>query len=114
MVTFDLGGTWNKLSPPQDIYSHPLPCTDQDCGLQLHFQGANFERVYSNKNAVGVLLGTGNMGRYMENDLNTVKTYLSRDSGWTWMEIRNGSHTYELSDHGIEINSIYIYPKRKY
>jgi hypothetical protein len=29
-----------------------------------------------------------------------VNTYLSRDAGWTWYQIANGSNTYEIADHG--------------
>lgn len=29
-----------------------------------------------------------------------MNTYMSRDGGMTWSEIRKGSHIYEIGDHG--------------
>ena len=36
-------------------------------------------------------------------DAEDLKTYFTRDAGWTWYEIRNGSHIYEFADHGALI-----------
>lgn len=118
VVTFNLGGEWEELDPPTDKFSNPIPCEAERCGLQLHLSQKNklndityFGPLYSNVNAVGLLLGTGNMGKYMESDLSTVKTYLSRNAGWSWMEIRNGSHLYEFADHGFKYLS-YLQKKK--
>jgi hypothetical protein len=50
---------------------------------------------------VGLLLATGNTGEGLnEQDTAAVSTYLSRDAGQTWEEVRVGSHTYDFGDHG--------------
>jgi hypothetical protein len=46
-------------------------------------------------------MGVGNLGK----QLNRVKadqlnTYLSRDGGITFIEVKKGPHIYELGDHG--------------
>lgn len=101
-LTYNLGGDWSKLDVPTDTFSKVLPCQAIDCGMQLHFLATPyFNRIYSNANSIGILLATGNVGQYLDTSLTNANTFLSRDGGWTWMKIRNGSHTYELTDHGI-------------
>lgn len=56
--------------------------------------------VYSDKNAVGVMIGTGGTGKYLPTRQDEINTYFSRDGGLTWDEIAKGSHIYELGDHG--------------
>ena len=45
-------------------------------------------------------MGTGNVGDYLENRKDQVNTYLTRDGGLTWDEVKKGSHIYEIGDHG--------------
>lgn len=59
--------------------------------------------VYSSENAIGIVLGTGNIG-YRLTDNNAKKSlYLSRDGGLNWKHVREGSHIYEIGDHGALI-----------
>ena len=40
------------------------------------------------------------MGDYLENRKDQVNTYLTRNGGLTWEEVRKGSYIYEVGDHG--------------
>jgi len=59
-----------------------------------------FPPFYSYDNAIGLVIAVGNIGEYLSYDSATVNTYLSRDGGLTWFEIRKGSSIYEFGDHG--------------
>lgn len=69
-----------------------------------------FGPFYSTENSVGIIMGTGNVGKYLASRPDQVNTYLSRDSGLTWFEVililinkkkvKKGSHIYEFGDHG--------------
>ena len=79
--------------------------------------------MYSTEKATGLILATGFVGPFAaseaEAETHGVATFLSRDGGWTWREIRKasppapppcthpdwvwqGTHTYEYGDHGDE------------
>mmetsp|Transcript_9208 Transcript_9208/g.6974 ORF Transcript_9208/g.6974 Transcript_9208/m.6974 type:complete len:96 (+) Transcript_9208:553-840(+) len=46
-------------------------------------------------------MAVGNVGKYLEkNRADLMNTYMSRDGGLTWVEVKKGSHIYELGDHG--------------
>ena len=45
-------------------------------------------------------MATGNVGDYLSEREDEINTYLSRDGGLTWSEVKNGSYIYEVGDHG--------------
>lgn len=55
---------------------------------------------YSSEKAIGLVMAVGNLGKYLSNQKGSVHTYLSRDGGRAWKEVRKGSHVYEIGDHG--------------
>jgi hypothetical protein len=59
-----------------------------------------FGPVYSSKNALGLIIATGNVGKYLSKKRDKVSTFLTTDGGHSWKEVRKGSHIYEVSDHG--------------
>lgn len=59
-----------------------------------------FGPVYSSKNSLGIILATGNIGKYLETREDRVNTYLSVDGGYSWKEVAKGSSIYEVADHG--------------
>jgi hypothetical protein len=60
-----------------------------------------FPPPYSQDAAIGVVIAVGNIGRQLERfKVDRMNTYLSRDGGLTWSEVRKGSHIYEIGDHG--------------
>lgn len=59
-----------------------------------------FGPFYSTESSVGIIMGTGNLGKYLALKEDQANTYLSRDGGLTWFEVKKGSHIYEIADHG--------------
>ena len=102
MISFNKGGIWEKLQAPEKDYKDDkIKCEDSSCSLHLHSaSNTQFGPFYSHKNAVGIVIGTGNVGSHLSNRQSEINTYLSRDGGLNWMEIVKGSHIYELGDHG--------------
>ena len=66
----------------------------------MNTNSRRFGPVYSNENALGIIIATGNVGKYLSVRDDEVNTFLSSDGGHTWKEIFKGSHIYEVSDHG--------------
>mmetsp|Transcript_11552 Transcript_11552/g.15062 ORF Transcript_11552/g.15062 Transcript_11552/m.15062 type:complete len:887 (+) Transcript_11552:98-2758(+) len=102
VISFDKGGEWSALRPPTvGSNGAPIQCSSSDCALHLHGQSEElFGPVYSATTSVGLIMGVGNVGARLLNDRDAVNTYLSRDGGQTWSEVRKGSHIYEFGDHG--------------
>lgn len=105
VITFDKGGRWHPLTAPErDSEGKKIICEDEDCSLHLNsITDSTFGPFYSTTNAVGLILGTGNVGKYLSKREDEINTYLSRDGGLTWYEIMKGSHMYEMGDHGALI-----------
>ena len=76
---------------------------EDGCSLHLHIYSSNgiFPPPYSQETAVGLIMGVGNTGRSLQRyKPDQLSTYMSRDGGLTWDEVRKGSHIYEFGDHG--------------
>ena len=56
--------------------------------------------MYSTESAVGIVLGTGNLGKRLTSNDSSKNLYLSRDGGLTWKSLRPGVFIYEIGDHG--------------
>jgi hypothetical protein len=98
VITFDKGGKWHYLAAPEyDADGKKTNCKEP-CHLHLHGITDTYGPFYSTATATGLILATGNLGRYLTSVYANV--YLSRDAGLTWYEIAKGSHTYEFGDHG--------------
>lgn len=103
VISFDKGGLWSYLKPPTvDSLGKPLDCPVDKCWLHLHgiTNFHNYAPFYSIENAVGIIMGTGNIGPYLRFEPDEVNTYLSRDGGLTWFESHKGAFIYEFGDHG--------------
>lgn len=94
-ISFDKGSRWQPIAPPRDEWC-------QDCGLHLHSVSSRLQYgpLYSTENSIGVILSTGNVGKHLSYRADQVNTYLSRDGGLEWHRINEGSHIYEIGDHG--------------
>eukprot|EP01112_Ceratiomyxa_fruticulosa_P007134 TRINITY_DN1841_c0_g1_i1.p1 TRINITY_DN1841_c0_g1~~TRINITY_DN1841_c0_g1_i1.p1 ORF type:complete len:784 (+),score=154.86 TRINITY_DN1841_c0_g1_i1:207-2558(+) len=104
VFTYDNGGEWRYLTPPSsDYFGAPIICTGS-CSLNLHSYSSWYQHdlgfFYSNPNAIGLIIATGNVGQYLDNEGNDVATYLSRDAGLSWTEIYPTRSIYEFGDHG--------------
>ena len=88
-ITFDKGGMWSPLTPPKyDALGERIECEEKDCSLHLHsLSNAAYGPFYSTDNSLGLVLGTGNVGKYLSNKEDEVNTYLSRDGGLNWYEV---------------------------
>lgn len=71
------------------------------CSLHLHgyTERKDPRDTFSSGSAVGLLVGVGNVGEYLTSKIEG-NTYLTRDGGITWKEIRKGSYMWEYGDQG--------------
>ncbi|RUP45195.1 hypothetical protein BC936DRAFT_148495, partial [Jimgerdemannia flammicorona] len=96
MISWDDGGKWERLKAPAGACD-----TSADCGLNLHSRtkihgpGA----IFTASGAPGLAVGVGNTGSYLL-PYEQGQTFLTRDAGHTWTQIRAGEHLYEFGDHG--------------
>jgi hypothetical protein len=101
VITFDKGGEWVYLKAPEhDAFGKKYECAGGQCNLHLNGVTSSFGPFYSSATAIGLMLGTGNVGPHLREDLDSMNVYFSRDAGLTWFEIATGSHIYELGNHG--------------
>jgi len=108
-ITFNKGGQWyNLVAPEKDMYGRSIKCKNpisgtggkKVCPLQLHSVLSETTHIHSHKDAIGLILGTGNVGSQLNENESDVNTYMSRDGGVTWAEVGKGSHSYEFTNRG--------------
>lgn len=104
-ITHNKGGKWELIKAPElDINGKARKCYLEDgCSLHLEIYSSNgvFPPPYSQETAVGIILAVGNIGKVLEKHKpDKLSTYISRDGGIVWTEIKKGSHIYEIGDHG--------------
>jgi hypothetical protein len=109
-ITYDNGDTWESLEPPpKDVKGKAYVCPrGQKCSLNLFgittWFGVGgdgyFGDLYTQPDAVGLIIGTGNVGPYLVTEREKINTYLSRDGGLTWDEIMDQSTIYDFGDFG--------------
>jgi hypothetical protein len=104
-VTFNKGGDWKRLTAPsRDINAKKYDCdSHSSCYLNLHGVTGDYATFYSVQSAAGIVIGNGNVGKFLTNNPEEISTFLSRDGGLSWFEVRKGSHIYEIGDHGALI-----------
>jgi hypothetical protein len=59
--------------------------------------------VYSSEQAVGIIIGTGNLGQNLSENNVQKNLYISRDGGLTWKSTHSGNYVYDIGDHGALI-----------
>lgn len=105
MITHNDGGAWNFLQAPETgADGKKYDCNVKDlekCSLNLHgyTERKDPRDTFSSGSAVGLLVGVGNVGEYMSSK-SEANTYLTRDGGIVWKEIRKGSYMWEYGDQG--------------
>ncbi|KAG1800646.1 uncharacterized protein BJ212DRAFT_1497985, partial [Suillus subaureus] len=104
-ITHNDGGTWKALlAPSVDSLGQKYPCSSLACALHVRgFTECVDARVtYSSPSVVSVVMAVGNVGDalapYTESN-----TFLSRDGGFTWEEVRRGAHLWKFGDSGSVI-----------
>jgi hypothetical protein len=101
-ITFNNGANWRLLSiPSRDIDGNYYSCKGDNCGLHLHSftRLSDPENIFSSSSSVGIMIGIGNVGEKLL-DYNSADTFLTRDAGLTWSQIRKGPHRFEFGDQG--------------
>jgi len=94
LVTLNKGGDWEDIPPPTGT-----SCSTRECGLHLNGPTtSNAGRVYSDEDAIGLVLATGNVGESLVPGASD--TFFSRDAGLTWIKVADGANLYEFADHG--------------
>jgi hypothetical protein len=103
VITFNKGGDWNRINAPErDVEGRKYDC-GENCYLNLYGLSSEYPTYYSVESAAGLIISNGSVGKYLSTDNENVSTFLSRDGGSNWFEIRKGSHIYEIGDHGALI-----------
>jgi len=106
-ITHNKGGTWELIKAPETSFGgKKAACYIEDgCSLHLEIYSHKGELapVYSSEKAVGIVLGTGNLGTRLTGNDAQKALFMSRDGGLTWSTIRMGTHIYEIGDHGALI-----------
>jgi len=62
--------------------------------------GIFFGDFWSAREAVGLVMATGNVGNYLLLEPEEVNTFLSIDAGLSWAQMTSGSTVYEFGSHG--------------
>ena len=106
-ITHNKGGKWELLKAPElSLRNRPTNCYVEDgCSLHLEIYShmGELAPVYSSEKAIGIVLGTGNIGSRLTSNDSQKSLFLSRDGGLNWHTIRVGVHIYEIGDHGAII-----------
>jgi hypothetical protein len=103
LISFSKGGDWKRIkSPNRDVDGKKYDC-GENCYLNLFGVTSDNSQYYSVDSAAGLIIGNGSIGRYLSTERDKISTFLSRDGGLNWFEIRKGSHIYEIGDHGALI-----------
>lgn len=105
MITFNDGSKWEYITPPEkDSEGKKYECAGDDkekCSLNLHHYTERVDPrdTFGSGSAVGLMLGIGNVGDiltgYKDGD-----TFLTRDGGANWKEIKKGQYQWEYGDQG--------------
>ncbi|TNN01446.1 hypothetical protein fugu_010828 [Takifugu bimaculatus] len=106
VITFDKGGTWELLLPPDaDSLGGSVTCQpSKGCSLHLAQRWSQLFNIQlrrmpilSKDSAPGLIMATGSVGRNLANKPNV---YVSSSAGARWREALAGPHFYTWGDHG--------------
>lgn len=104
-ITHNDGGEWSFLAPPAvDSEGKKYACAGlplAKCSLNLHgfTQRADYRDTFSSTSATGLLIGIGNVGETLDH-YDKAATFISRDAGITWKEVKSGVYMWEYGDRG--------------
>jgi hypothetical protein len=105
MITHNDGAEWDYLKPPQkDSEGKKFSCTGSNiekCSLHIHGYTERLDKThtYSSPSAVGLMIGTGNVGEYLTSQKDA-DTFMTSDAGLTWKHVKRGTHMWEYGDQG--------------
>ena len=97
MITLDDGKNWQYLN----ITDSPNCLNDDDCSLHIAWvTQRRGDGLLSTGSTPGILLGVGNVGKYLDHSVDNLKTFLSRDGGVTWKKINDKPTVFAFGDIG--------------
>ncbi|GBB91648.1 hypothetical protein RclHR1_01900013 [Rhizophagus clarus] len=104
MITTNDGATWKLLNRPEfDSNNNKYKCDGSldKCSLHLHSytERRSPRDSFSSASAIGLMMGVGNVGDYLTPYLEG-DTFLTRDAGATWIEVKKGAYMYEFGNQG--------------
>ncbi|QPG76883.1 hypothetical protein FOA43_004277 [Brettanomyces nanus] len=108
LITHNDGSQWTLLNPPSvDSEGSKYACFGEsleDCSLHLHgyTDREDSRDTFSSGSAVGMMIGVGNVGKTLENYYDG-STFLTKDGGITWKEVKKGVYMWEYGDQGSVI-----------
>jgi len=105
-ITYNDGADWVSLKVPvHDYDGRTFACQGEDCGVHLHsftekLNKLRNRRSFSSETAIGLLIGNGNVGKYLDHDPATTGTFMSIDGGIKWEAVGKGKHYWAYGDQG--------------
>ncbi|VEU19482.1 DEKNAAC100201 [Brettanomyces naardenensis] len=105
VITHSDGAEWSLLNPPsQDSIGKNYKCSQrpqEECSLHLHgyTEREDTRDTFSSGSAVGMMIGVGNVGESLGNYYDG-DTFLTRDGGISWKEVKKGVYMWEFGDQG--------------
>lgn len=105
MITHNDGADWDFLQPPGvDSEGKKYSCSGKslkECSLHIHgyTERADSRDTLSSGSAIGMMIGVGNVGDKLDAYLDG-NTFLTRDGGITWKEVKKGVYQWEYGDQG--------------
>ncbi|KAH7410959.1 hypothetical protein BKA64DRAFT_662233 [Cadophora sp. MPI-SDFR-AT-0126] len=114
MITHNDGAEWAYLKPPpKDADGKKFACSNSNlekCSLNIHgyTERSDKSHTYSSASAIGLMLGTGNVGETLTS-MKDADTFMTSDGGVTWKSVKKGSYMWEFGDQG----SIIVIVKEK-
>ncbi|ODV63374.1 vacuolar protein sorting/targeting protein 10 [Ascoidea rubescens DSM 1968] len=108
MISHTDGAQWSYIQPPSvDSENKKYKCAGQPlekCSLHLHgfTERRDYRDTFSSTSATGVMIGVGNVGDSLDSFYEG-NTFITKDGGVTWKEIKKGVYQWEYGDQGTII-----------
>jgi hypothetical protein len=103
MITHNDAAEWDYLPPPKVDGDGKKYCSDSldKCSLHIHgyTERSDKTHTYSSPSAMGLMLGTGNVGAYLDRKKEG-DTFITSDGGITWNFAKKGAYMWEFGDQG--------------
>lgn len=104
MITHNDGAEWRLIAPPAaDVDGNKFSCSGdlQKCSLNVHGYTERMDKLhtYSSPSAIGIMLAVGNVGDSLQ-PFDESDTYITRDAGISWIQVKKGSYMWEYGDQG--------------
>uniref|UniRef100_H2YHN0 VPS10 domain-containing protein n=1 Tax=Ciona savignyi TaxID=51511 RepID=H2YHN0_CIOSA len=111
VITFDKGGYWEHVAPPDyDAFGHKINCSIRDgCSLHLTqkfhhaYPSTRSNPIFTLPSAPGFIIAQGNVGKNIVTD---PALYFSSSAGKQWNQILSGLWYFVWGDHGGVIAAV--------